>query len=551
MKRRLAPTLAVFILLGPAACAASGPPEGPPASPAPGPVAEIRPPAHPAVPTDHQSAQWRRDAVLPGLRPLLDTRWAKEFLGGPELAPLQRALAQAPGAMPPPGSDAPGDGLALTLGQSLEIALQRNLPIRIAALSADAQAHVVDAALAKFHPAAGVSARGSGDSTAREAELTEAQLSAFISQEVPTGGRLVLQSDLSRLETRPSDSPEEFGSLLKLSVVQPVLRGGRVFVATREIQEARFDLRAGRARLAAEILRIIAETKRAYYNTLLSERVIEVTQAAIDRDRTLIEATEALFRAGLVTRRDVFSAELALATDSARLVSAQGNLELARNALLDVLGLPIGTRVALLDRDIEFEPLTVDLSRWIATATRERPEILALNERVAKSELNVRVTRHGLLPQLDFVAAYGRGRLESTFGRSLSLSGQVWEVGLVFSVPIGDVAANARLRQAEIEHLRLQHELTQAKRQIEVEVRATVIKLQTSAERTRILTTAIEHAKRKLEVARARFALGEATNFDITDAQEALLNAETDRLTAIVDHSVGLAELAASVGGRL
>ena len=37
---------------------------------------------------------------------------------------------------------------------------------------------------------------------------------------------------------------------------------------------------------------------------------IEVTAEAVGRDEALIEASEALFEAGLVTKRDVFSAEM-------------------------------------------------------------------------------------------------------------------------------------------------------------------------------------------------------------------------------------------------
>jgi OMF family outer membrane factor len=70
-------------------------------------------------------------------------------------------------------------------------------------------------------------------------------------------------------------------------------------------------------------------------------------------------------------------------------------------------------------------------------------------------------------------------------------------------------------------------------------------------ERIQPLTVAIEQAKGKLEVARARFALGQATNFDITDAQEDLLDAETELLEAIVAYNIALAQLEASIAGPL
>jgi outer membrane protein TolC len=114
-------------------------------------------------------------------------------------------------------------------------------------------------------------------------------------------------------------------------------------------------------------------------------------------------------------------------------------------------------------------------------------------------------------------------------------------------VPIGNVAARSALAQAEIQKKRIQQELAQVQRQIELQVRAAVIKLRRSVERVRALTITVEQALGKLEVARARFALGQADNFDITDAQQDLLEAQTDLLTAMADYKIGLAELEASI----
>ena len=127
----------------------------------------------------------------------------------------------------------------------------------------------------------------------------------------------------------------------------------------------------------------------------------------------------------------------------------------------------------------------------------------------------------------------------------------MWSAGLAFSVPIGNVAAKSDLIRAKREHALLQHQLLQTQRQIELEVRANVIRLSRSLERIKPITVEIEQAKGKLEIARARFALGETTNLDITDAQEDLLEAEIDLLEAIVDYKIALAELEASIAGPL
>ncbi|MDH3599267.1 MAG: TolC family protein [Candidatus Tectomicrobia bacterium] len=464
---------------------------------------------------------------------------------------------QAPEPLPPESPASPPErqeeARELTLQQSIEITLQRNLRVRIARLTRDSVQPEVPKAQATFHPTAGLAFIASGQNSVSngedDADSNTQEVAAFISQQVPTGASVVLLSDLSRDETEGEDPPREFRSALSVSVVQPLLRGGGFVVATRPIRDAEFDLRIEEARLKAEILRVIAQAKSAYYTAILAEQIIALTEEAIQRDKMLLEASKSLFEAGLVTKRDVFSAELSLAKDTGKLVDAQANLKLAEINLLDTLGLPIATRVVLLDKDISLQPIPLELDKWITTAIKNRPELLEFEDRLGQSLLNIRVAKNTLFPQVDLVGSYERSQSDSTFGKSTGLDGEAWSVGLVFSVPIGNVAAKSDLIRAKSEHTRLQKELLQTQRQIELEVRANVIRLRRNLERIKPLTVETEQANGKLEIARARFALGEATNLDITDAQEDLLDAQSDLLEAIVDYNIALAELEASIAG--
>ncbi len=513
----------------------------------------------PITAAETKQARWRRDVLMPKLWQLLHQDGAGKNFGALDIDRLKQALAQIQvgqqNKAPKPGPQPQGDRVELTLQKSIEIALKKNLDIQIAELTKNAVETEVPRTKARFHPTVGFIFTGIGETAVSEGdpvkEVNTQIGTAFISQEVPTGATLILSSDFAREEEERATPPREFESALTISLVQPLFRGGRIFVATREIKDAEFDLRIEEAKLRAEVLRVIRDTKGAYYNTVLEEKTIEVTKAAIQRDKTLIEASQALLKAGLVTLRDVASAKISLAKDSARLVSVQANLETRKNDLLDVLGIPIATEVLLLDKDIGFQPVPVELDKWITAADKNRPEILQIEEELAKSELNIRVARNTVLPQVDFVASYDRSQTGSTPGRALDLRGRVWSVGVQFSVPIWNVERKSQLARAKIEHARLQRELLQSKRQIELEVRDVVIKLGRSLARMKALTTQVDQANIKLEVAKGRFTLGVATNLDITDAQEDLLDAETDLLSEIANYNIGLAELEAAIAGPI
>ena len=479
-------------------------------------------------------------------------------------AEVQR-IVQALAAMRPATGRTPEPGqLELSLEESIQLTLQKNLSIQIAQLTRDARKPEVARAGVVFHPVAGGTMSGtrSGDTEVgfkKDDELADGQRvadaaarkpTAFISQTVPTGATLVVAGDMRRRETVGSD----IGAVdtnYSVSVVQPLLRGGRIYVATRALRDAEYDLRMEEARLRAEILAVTARTKAAYYDVLLAERIADLAGRAVAQHASLLDGSRALCRPDAVPDDDARRAKVVRANDETRLATARGEVELAENALTECLGVRIGTPVALRDERIDFEPVAPDLDRWLATALERRPEIVAAKEALEKSTLHVRVAQNTVLPQLNLVAAYGKGETGTTLGNALNLEGEVWTTGLVFSVPIDRGTARTTLAEAKIEHERMAQELAQIERGVELQVRATIVKLRTELERIQALAVEMERAKGELEQAEARFARGVGTRVDVVGAQDGVLAAKTDLLRSVVAYDVARAELEAVLGGPI
>jgi outer membrane protein TolC len=329
------------------------------------------------------------------------------------------------------------------------------------------------------------------------------------------------------------------------------MRGGRIYVATREIKDAEFNLGVAQSQLQAEILRVTADVKQAYYNTIFSARVIQVSQEAIERSRLLVEASEALFSAGRANQRDVVSAQIRLSDDLSDLVRRQALLERSQLVLRDVTGLPIREPLALASDTIPFYPIKIQQAQWIERAIANRPEIQGVLYRLDQSALNVRVASNSVLPKLDVVGLFRRSDFDRSYQNVWGFDSQRFIGGLEFEIPFGNVAARERLRSAKIVHQRVERELVNTRRLIELEVRGEVISLRENLEDLEAQTAKVQQARQKLEIATVRYQRGLANNLDITDAQEDLVDAETDFLANIVDYTNGLARLEARIAGPL
>jgi outer membrane protein TolC len=452
------------------------------------------------------------------------------------------------------GSSRREEGLAparslppLTLESGVAIALQNNLRIQIAALGRNAAEAEVPAARAFFHPSMGVDLAARGDRAVLDREGVEVTGDeqggvGFLHQELPTGGFVELTSGLGH---ELDDGLGDYQSSLAVELRQPLLRGGRFYVARRPILDAEYDLAIEEARFRAEILDVTADTTEAYYEVVRAERIVEATRRAIERDRHLVQASEALFSGGRATRRDVVSAEISLARDEAQIAETRGELRAAQHRLRDVLGVALDGPIELAEKEIPFDPVEYEPDAWVRTALQARPEILEIGTRLRKSELEARNRANDVLPRLDAVGLYQRYGGDSKLG--FSLGSQGWQGGLLFEFPIGNVAARERLRRANFELERTERELVAKQREIELEVREIGIGLLANLEELEALTRSVEKAREKREIAQERYRLGLANNLDVTDADAELLRAERQMLRAAVDHAIGVARLEARI----
>ncbi|MDG2333281.1 MAG: TolC family protein [Myxococcota bacterium] len=449
--------------------------------------------------------------------------------------------------------------LGLTLEGAVKASLENNLGLQIVALEVDARESDVTGARSKFHPVLAI--EGSAFETKRahstldrQNEFTQNQQGqAMVRQQVPTGGSVSVGVGYARefkneynedLQTKLGANLESVSELggLGIEIRQPLLRGGRIFVARREILDAEYDTEISRAELRSEILNVTAGTKSAYYRAIQALRQIEVIEQALGRDGELIRASDALFEAGRVSKVDVYSAEISQSNNQARLATARADLEIAQNELRKVIGLDAEMQVDVMDLTIPFQPLEIELDDWVARALEDRPEMARMRAKLEKAELAVRVAENDTLPNLE-----ARGGFQPGF----DWKSWNWNAGVAFDYPIGNVGPRSRLSRFRALRAQTRREFVRQKRDIELEVRGVEIRLREGIERLKSLILQVENARNKGEIARGRFEMGLASNLDITDADAELVRAESMLLAALVDYASNRALLEARIGGPL
>ena len=260
------------------------------------------------------------------------------------------------------------------------------------------------------------------------------------------------------------------------------------------IKTARYDRRMKERQLLNTVYQTIFAVKSAFYEVLYQRELIRVNRSALERDSTLVVASESKVIAKLATRRDVLSAEIQLASDKASLIKSQSEYELALDALKEVMGLPIEMPVVLVGVELSYAPVSLHEEHLLRHALQNNPALHDAEAGVDRSELQLKVAKNQRLPQLDLIAAYN-GSFEKDTDQNIGIytTGFVAAVSLNYPFLNREAAANAET--AEIAVWQQQDHLLNLKRQLTLSVRSIVRSTHSSIEAINTLKRTIEAAQ--------------------------------------------------------
>ena len=128
---------------------------------------------------------------------------------------------------------------------------------------------------------------------------------------------------------------------------------------------------------------------------------------------------------------------------------------------------------------------------------------------------------------------------------------RVWSAGAVVSVPIPNTTARANVSQSELELRRANTNVRRVEQDIVKEVRDAVRNLASALEGVEAANRNTAAATEQLRAERIRLEHGESTPFDVLLREEALVQAESQRIGALEFYHVQVTQLDRAQGTLL
>jgi outer membrane protein TolC len=368
------------------------------------------------------------------------------------------------------------------------------------------------------------------------------------------------------------NQPNSYTSTFSFS--QPLFQGGRLLAASR----AAGDVRAASRLTAAETrATVTVAVQRAYLNALVTGRIAELQARNLQLSGERLAQVEQFEKAGRAARYDVLRARVERANIEPLVIQARNDHELALLELKRLLNVPVETPLAL--------TTTLDPEATRALAARlgaeaESASLPTARAALQAAEATLRARREGVaiaradfLPTLAFQATggftalppAGQNRFPTTRGFASNAicpagspstrvcqNGGWFEdgsFGFTFSLPLFDgLRAKGNLDLAQANRRLAELELRQTREEVAVDVartRAELARAEATFDARRATSSEAEEAFR---LATLRFNRGLSTQLEVTDAQLALLTAQTGEARAVAELHLASADLARALG---
>jgi len=306
------------------------------------------------------------------------------------------------------------------------------------------------------------------------------------------------------------------------------------------------------ARTNVEVATLSAETQKmdtmaavalAYLETLRVRKAVAARLADARLSHALLRLAMERKAAGMATRLDVTRARVQLKNEKQRLLVARNAYHRANLDLSRAIGLPFETKLTLTDTLtlVDIAPQTVSEALQVASAHRVELKAQKRRERLASLRLSsVTMER---VPSL--VGSGDVGVIGNQIPNALTTN----NVQLLLSIPIFDGGQREGRISEQRSTVRLEAIRTQdLQNQVAREVRTALLTLDSTRQQVKVAQAGLRLAFQELHLARQRFAVGVATNIEITDAQTSVAQARDNLIDALFNFNAARVDLARAQG---
>lgn len=293
--------------------------------------------------------------------------------------------------------------------------------------------------------------------------------------------------------------------------------------------------------------------QKAYYAVLIAEEQRRIMQETSTRlDRLSAEMTE-MFKSGFVEKLDIDKLTVSRNNTNTAINQLSNAINISKSLLKNTIGLPIADEVVLTEK-LDTDALKAMLAEIPDGFNYEiRSEIALLNTARKLQEIDLRRQKYAYLPSVSaFYQLQRAGQRNPDFalpGESPWFWFTTGLVGLSVNQPIFDgLQARHRISQAELKILKVDNNITQLKRAIDMELQIARNSLSNALLNLDVQLRNSDLAREVFEITKRKYEAGLGSSLELIQADTDLQQSQGAYFQALYDCYVAQVALKKALG---
>ena len=405
--------------------------------------------------------------------------------------------------------------LTLTLDKALEIALDENPTIKVAAEEIALKKVASKEAWQSLLPEA--SLNGSLDHTIKAAEMK--------------------LNDMSFKMGQDGTNTANAGLSINLPLFAPAVY--------RAMSMTKTDIELAVEKSRASELDLINQVTKAYYQLMLAQDSYEVLQGSYKLAEDNFNVVNAKYQQGAVSEFDKISAEVQMRSIKPNVISAANAVTLAKLQLKVLMGITADVDIKTDDNLTNYE------SMLFANQLKEEDMSLENNTTMKQFELNMKLLEKNVkslktnfMPTLSMSFSY---QYQSLYNPNINFFDYTWRnsSSLMFnlSIPLYRASNFTKVKSARIQMRQLDWNRIDTERKLNMQVVSYRNNMTASSEQVVSNKENVMQAEKAVQIAGKRYEVGKGTVLELNSSQVSLTQAQLTYNQSIYDYLVSKADL--------
>ena len=405
--------------------------------------------------------------------------------------------------------------LTLTLDKALEIALDENPTIKVAAEEIALKKVASKEAWHSLLPEA--SLNGSLDHTIKAAEMK--------------------LNDMSFKMGQDGTNTANAGLSINLPLFAPAVY--------RAMSMTKTDIELAVEKSRASELDLINQVTKAYYQLMLAQDSYEVLQGSYKLAEDNFNVVNAKYQQGAVSEFDKISAEVQMRSIKPNVISAANAVTLAKLQLKVLMGITADVDIKTDDNLTNYE------SMLFANQLKEEDMSLENNTTMKQFELNMKLLEKNVkslktnfMPTLSMSFSY---QYQSLYNPNINFFDYTWSnsSSLMFnlSIPLYRASNFTKVKSARIQMRQLDWNRIDTERKLNMQVVSYRNNMTASSEQVVSNKENVMQAEKAVQIAGKRYEVGKGTVLELNSSQVSLTQAQLTYNQSIYDYLVAKADL--------